>query len=206
MNAIRNTRMKLGLSQKDLARRAGIDARTLRKIENGEHVSELSLTAVEHILGISTTPRAPSKARPSTRAFPWRRSLVIMAVLAAILIIGYAGSFYFEAAIHLMIAAVACATVFGLLTLFTYFMGREIRNTRIEIVADSSAIDGSDDILERLKAWLGRDELCMTSLKVSGSQAQATLVADCEISEYIPLSRHLEALGLKVTFTRVHAW
>jgi transcriptional regulator with XRE-family HTH domain len=50
MNAIRNQRLKRSLTQKRLAFEAGIDARTLRKIEKGEKVSPESVLAVCSIL------------------------------------------------------------------------------------------------------------------------------------------------------------
>jgi transcriptional regulator with XRE-family HTH domain len=52
-------RTRRSMTQKRLAHEAGIDPRTLRKIEKGEQVSPESLLSVYRVLGISPEPGAP---------------------------------------------------------------------------------------------------------------------------------------------------
>ena len=59
---IRTARLRLGLTQKELARRAGVDVRTVQNAETGRHVpSDLSTQRLRAILGDYSLP-SPDRA------------------------------------------------------------------------------------------------------------------------------------------------
>lgn len=62
MNKIASERRRQSMTQKRLAFEAGIDARTLRKIEKGETVSAESYRSVCQVLGISSVQEAEAEA------------------------------------------------------------------------------------------------------------------------------------------------
>lgn len=85
MNAIVTERKRRSMTQKRLAHEAGIDARTLRKIEKGEQVSPDSYRAACLALGIE--PHRPEPTAPQRLALSFREilhlSLIALVVVAA---------------------------------------------------------------------------------------------------------------------------
>ncbi|TMQ50881.1 MAG: helix-turn-helix transcriptional regulator [Candidatus Eisenbacteria bacterium] len=58
-------RLRLGLTQKELARRAGVDVRTVRNAETGKHMpSALSTRRLRAILGDYSQPSLDRASQP----------------------------------------------------------------------------------------------------------------------------------------------
>lgn len=120
-------RARRAMTQKRLAHEAGIDPRTLRKIEKGEQVSADSMYAVYKVLGINPREQKTTK----TEASEDRRRPTALRMLA--------------------LAAILCLPVWGVLFAFEYTRS----NGAITITHPSPCHERSADVtVERIRAIL----------------------------------------------------
>jgi transcriptional regulator with XRE-family HTH domain len=197
MNSIRDARIKMGLSQKELARNAGIDARTLRKIENGNHVSEVSLHAVERELGVSAcenvlrTPKGP----------------IVTAQGFLIGIIGYYAALFgvgwllhvMESQAWMLVVALAAMSMIFIGPLYLVGFGPDRGNTCIKIKAPLSRANDVANPLEMAKGLLGRDDVMVGHVEFDGASFGFVAFADYEFREYPSLIAKLKNLGVDAT-------
>ncbi|HTN02844.1 MAG TPA: helix-turn-helix transcriptional regulator [Planctomycetaceae bacterium] len=195
MTSLKEIRIKQGRSQKEVARAAGIDARTLRKIENGEHVSEVSLHAVERVLR-ACEDSPPTQPRP--KPLSMLRSL-IADFFPPLLLIG-CGLVVLAVSVHLAVGFLAL----GLWILLAYMFVRlqpVQPNTAITIMAAAATITPrhlSNPALA-IKEWLGREDASLTEFKTNATGATYLVKANITTREYADIVARLHGLGLSAT-------
>lgn len=197
MSSIRERRTELGMSQKELARRSGIDARTLRKIENGEHVSDLSIAAVESILGIS----APRDAIRHDTLTPTISPAALMTFLKFTAPISLVLFWYFlgdnpetwiPAFVLCLVISLPAIALAALLT------STPQGNTRITVSGAISTAETIKDPRQRARQWLGREDVFVKAFKVAENDFEMVVSSEYKPSEYASLSKRLSEFGLKV--------
>jgi transcriptional regulator with XRE-family HTH domain len=196
MTIIRNRRIQLGTSQKDLARKAGIDARTLRKIESGEHVSAVSLNAVERVLGIgaqtSDIERGGRQNLFPLRKFQFIVGLFYTTVFAMIAVFAFNGSS------NIILATPIAIMSFPLVAVFYWaFVVPSRGNTRIEIRASLSKAENLADPLNKVKGWLGRQDVTIEKVRVEGSDFKLVAYVDYDFHEYPAVIQKLNGFGVE---------
>jgi transcriptional regulator with XRE-family HTH domain len=205
MNAVREARIQRGLSQKELARLAGFDARTLRKIESGEHVSDVSLAAVERVLGVAarSSPVAPADGRTTVWRF-LKMATAVQVVPAAIWILWYALAAVedFTRAVPLLVGATACFVFFGLLLGLIYRSDLP-PNTRIDMGFDASHSDVLANPLSKVRSWLGKGDLDVGQVTADAGGYKMAVFGDFQLSEYPTIVERLSNFGVVATVSRV---
>jgi len=203
MKSIRATRTAKGISQKELARKAGIDARTLRKIENGEHVSDVSMNAVLNAMDSYTIPSDSAeeynrRTKLSLVKFCWS----LVAVLAGIWIVTSLVMPYYRDAYMFGLACSAIVLVLsGPAFLVTSWEPRW--NTRIEIDADTTQTGSLPLLTETMKVWIGRSDLTLGPVSTVGERLNLVAFSRFELSDYHGISARLQSLGLRAKITRL---
>lgn len=201
MSVIREARVNKGMSQKELARAVGIDARTLRKIENGEHVSDISKRAVERTLGVSAEETIPASASaPLGRQFYVTYWLCVAAAIAAMV---SAATWFIDRPFNMgdyagvyILSFLIIVFAFGL---FALNLAPVRGNTRIEI---SAGLDRATDFanpLETAKGWLGRPDITIGKIATDGKGFRLHVFGDFEVRDYPALVSKLRGFGLEAS-------
>lgn len=202
MNSIREARIRMGLSQKELARNAGIDARTLRKIENGDHVSEVSLHAAERALGVATREDGVQR-KIERKALVAPKVFCICAFVFYVLLIALAWYIHRELQSDgwQVVAAlgVVCAVVAAPIYIFAVDAGPDRGNTCIWFKAPLTSANDVDNPLEMAKRFLGRDDVMVGDVEFDGASFRFVAFADYEFREYPSLIAKLKNLGVDAT-------
>jgi transcriptional regulator with XRE-family HTH domain len=212
MTQIKNERIQQSMSQKRLALLAGIDARTLRKIEKGENVSPESYRSVCNALGIPPAAQeastcaiedAPVQAKP--------RSLISACLAAAtffalatgsILILAiYSGAYHFmnlgsatyaEAAISSMLLVLLGCPLLGVASIWAS------PNTVVTISTDNNERGLSvSTLLGVVSDVVPRGRFKIDSVSSSGSAQSVAAVGFTDRMDYPKLARLLTARGLR---------
>jgi hypothetical protein len=198
MCKIRETRINKGISQKALAKRAGIDARTLRKIENGDHVSDVSFNAVEKALGVTSSNSGETRKSRQKLVKPQTFWLYTGGFYAAILgisaLLGFAGSPYLS--LFAPVLAFGCPVT---IALYHLLVTPSRGNTRIEFKTTLSQAFDLGDPLQKAKEWLGRDDVMVGNVALGGDQFGFVAFADYDFHEYPSLIDKLKRFDLDVT-------
>jgi transcriptional regulator with XRE-family HTH domain len=202
MTTIRDARVKRGISQKELARAAGIDARTLRKIENGEHVSDLSQKAVEQVLGVSAEVAVPTASQSARRGFNYRIKFGLSVVAFLILVLGIcwgSGPLFWPAYVAMSFIVLTVSAAY-------YWVDNEPLpgNTYIEIRADLAAAVGFGDLHEMAKGWLGRSDITVRRIVTDKSGLRFTVRGDFDVREYPGLVQKLRGFGLDASVSTAY--
>jgi transcriptional regulator with XRE-family HTH domain len=198
MCTLRETRINKGISQKALAKLAGIDARTLRKIENGDHVSEVSFNAVEKALGVASDKagdtRQSRQKLVESQTFYLYAGAFYAAVFCIVALFCYADSVYWALSVPILIIA-------SPVTVFLYYLlvspGRG--NTCVEFKTTLSQGFDLSDPLQRAKEWLGREDVMVGNVEFDGDQFRFQAFADYDFHEYRSLINKLRDFGLIVS-------
>lgn len=194
MSDIRQARIQQGRSQKEVARDAGINPRTLRKIESGEHVSEVSLQAVQRVLAIHGHHAAPAR---------WPRLKPDLADIAAlafpVALLGVGASIWMLS-VHLAVGIMAFGTVLSLLLLAAWLQPCP-PNTTIVISTDNSSVPRHllSDPLLAARSWLGVKNLCVRQFKADGDRLTYVILADLDSADYADVATRLRSKGLEAT-------
>lgn len=200
MSIVKSLRIERGLSQKELARKSGIDPRTLRKIEAGEHVSAVSLNAVERVLEASVTTET-DKRETRQNLMPaktfWFYASILFAASVIVTIVGYTDTpLTFGFAMFGLIYF-----LFGIPVAYMALVMPHRGNTRIDI--DIPA-DDSDlrDPLNQVKTWLGREDVSVSDLRYDQDRFRFSAYVDYDVHEYPSIIRKLSDFGINVAVQR----
>lgn len=205
MSAIREARISKGMSQKELARTVGIDARTLRKIENGEHVSDISKRAVERALRVSTQEAVPVAASaPLGRQFFWKYWGAVATMVTAL--VGGANLLIdkpFDGGVYGGIGVVSLLIVFFAFGFFAVMVAPVRGNTRIEILVGSDGAVDVSNLIEDAKGWLGRQNVTLGQISTDNNGFRFHVFSDFEVREYPALVAKLRDFGLEASIHRI---
>jgi DNA-binding XRE family transcriptional regulator len=204
MSAIREARINKGLSQKELARAVGIDARTLRKIENDEHVSDISRRAVERTLGVSVQGTIKPSSLPT---HGWQfYTLFWCAVMGIIVALVGATRWFverpFDVSEYGALAVAIFLIVFFAAGIFVLMLIPVRGNTRIEI---SGGFDRSSDLsapLEMAKGWLGRQDVTLGKITTDKAGYRLNVFTNLEVLDYPTVIAKLKDFGLEASLHR----
>lgn len=207
MSAVRQERVRRGLSQKELARLAGVDARTLRKIETGAYVSDVSRSAVERVLGVSATREPDTLAgateKPSVLKFFFGAAGVPCLFWLTWLALGN----WDPNPIHDLLFAlcVAVTSLFAFFSLpfgFMYF-SPPVPDTRIEIGFDASRPDVLVDPSALVRSWLGSDNLGIGQVSANPDGFKVSVFGSFPLSAYPGIVERLRNFGAVATVSRL---
>lgn len=195
MSTIRDARVRLGLSQKEVAYQAGIDARTLRKIENGEHVSDVSRMAVERIVGAAAKPQPKRKSRfNSVKIVDYSKTallLMTVSALAGFFYMSGSGTYGVDSFVKLCVLYCLLITTPSLLIAY-----HDHSNTRIDISRPLSHSGEINQNLENAKAWLGREDIKIGPVTFQDERFKFSIFANIDFSEYARLAERLTGFGV----------
>jgi transcriptional regulator with XRE-family HTH domain len=199
MTTIRDTRVKRGISQKELARAAGIDARTLRKIENGVHVSDLSQHAVEQALGVSAPVPASGSSKSARSGFRYYGKLGLIVVTVLVMTLGLCWGIHKPNQFWPLYGILSSMCMFFATSIYWLANAPLPGNTNIEIMANLTAAAGFGHPRQMAEGWLGRSDLVVKRIVSDQSGLRFTICADFDVQEYPRLVQKLRGFGLDAT-------
>lgn len=199
MSTIKNERTRRGMTQKELARAAGIDVRTLRKIENDEHVSEVSLACVENVLGAnrSSDPQHVSKGTDRLAANLCR----LMPFVCVLALAFFTFAFYYNhsSALLWFVAALSSGMLWAhqIVEQWTYLGNTEIS---FQLSLDDAPL--TENLKGAAQEWLGRTDVRVSEPRFDGEYFRVSTYADYRPTDLPALVNRLTGLGVNFHISR----